>query len=75
MRNLAREADFGMKSRESDTVLRETLGKKLDGNKLAELQIFGAIHLAHAAAAGHGHDAISFGNDVAGGKTTATDWV
>ncbi len=34
MGNLASDANFGMKSRESGGVLREALGKKLDGDEL-----------------------------------------
>lgn len=75
MGNLARNADFGMKSRESGFILRERLGKKLDSHDLAELQIFGSVDLTHPTPAGDSHNAIALSNHLSRGKASSADGV
>jgi hypothetical protein len=75
MRDLSSDANFGMKARECRSILGESFGKKFYGDDLAELQIFGAIDFAHAAAARQGDNAVTFGDDLARGKAAAADGV
>jgi hypothetical protein len=66
MRNLARIANLGMKSRESGGILRELLGEKLHGDNLTELEILGAINFAHASPARQRHNTVTFRKDLPG---------
>jgi len=75
MGDLASDANFGMKSCKGGSILREDFGKKLDGDKLAECQVFSAVDFAHAAAACHGNDAVAAGDHLPGSKTAAADGV
>ena len=73
MGDVPRDADFGMKSREGAGVLRKRLRQEFDGDDLAELQIFGAIDLAHSSAPGECYDAITLGHDLPRYETPAPD--
>jgi hypothetical protein len=71
MGDLASDANFGMKSSEGGGVLGEDLGKKLDGDKLPECQVFGAVDFAHAAAACQGNDAVTAGDHLSRSESAA----
>jgi hypothetical protein len=75
MGDLASDTNFGMKSREGGGVLGEDLGKKLDSDKLAECQVFGAVDFAHAAAACHGNDAVAAGDHLSRSETAAAEGI
>ena len=75
MRNLASDANFGMKSREGGGILGEDLGKKLDGDELAECQIISAVDFAHAATAGHRDNAIAIGDHLSRSETAAAQGI
>jgi hypothetical protein len=75
MGDLAGDANLGMESRQSGSVLREALGQKFDGNQLPERQVFRAVDLAHTAAAGHSHNAVTFGNHLTRCEAPAADGI
>jgi hypothetical protein len=56
MGDLARRADFVVELREADGIVLEAVWQELQGDRLAEPQIVGAVHLAHAALAEHRDD-------------------
>ena len=75
MRHGSRDAHFRVKARERGRIFRHALWQKFDRDDLAQLQIFRAIHLAHAAASGERDDAIAIGDDLSGNEATAADRV
>src|SRR5262249_49058838 len=58
MRHLPRHAHFGVELRQPRRVAIHLLGQELQRDRLAELQVVGAIDLAHAAAPEPSDDAI-----------------
>ena len=75
MGNMARNSDFGMKSRQGSRIFGERLGQKFEGYDLAELQIFGAIDLTHSATTCQRNDAITIRNDLPGDETSAAEGI
>ena len=63
VRDLPREAHFGVELREADRVGLEGLGQELHGDGLAERQVVGAIDLSHAALTDPRHDSIASGEE------------
>ncbi len=57
--DLPREADLLVEAGERGAVPREGLRQELEGHRLAELQVVGAVHLAHPAAAEQAHHSIT----------------
>ena len=53
MRDLAGDADFAVEAFEQSRLLRRGFGQELQRHGLVELEVGGAIDLAHAAAADH----------------------
>jgi hypothetical protein len=51
MRDLPRHADLVVETGEELGIPLQRLGEELERNGLVELQVVGAVHLAHAAAA------------------------
>ncbi len=70
MRDLARRAQLVVKLRERGPFGRDAFRQKFQGDRLIERQIFGAVHLAHAALAEHCDQSIAAGDDGAGSETT-----
>jgi hypothetical protein len=66
MRDLARDADFVVKARQRFWIAGGFLGQKLKGDRLAKLQICGAIHLPHPARAQKTDDSVSIAEQCAG---------
>jgi hypothetical protein len=66
MRDGAGDADFVVKLREAPRIARQMIGQQLESDRLSELQIFGAVHLAHAAAPERRDDAKAAGEQRAG---------
>ena len=62
MRDLPRDADFIVESRQSIGIGRSGLGQKFQRDLLAQPKIGGAIYFAHAAAAEQSEDAIALGD-------------
>ncbi len=62
-----------MKPAQPHGVVGGTLRQKLEGDRLAQLQVVGTVHLAHAAAAETAHDAISLGEQGAGREAAVVD--
>ena len=75
MRDLPRDAHLRMEPRERAGVLGQAGRKKLDRHDLAELEVFGAIDFAHAAAAGECHDTIAVRDDLPGGEPAAANGI
>ncbi len=75
MRDLACDANLGVKTRQGGGILRKALGKKLDGDDLAERQIFRAIDFTHSTAASHGHNAIALGDYLSRREAPAADGI
>ena len=75
VRDLARGADLGEESVEALPVRRERARQELQRDGLAELQVVGAVHLAHAAAADQSDDAVALGEDRPGGEAAAFEHV
>ena len=75
MGDLARQADFGVELGEARGVAVERFGEELERDRLAELQVVGAIDLAHAAAAEPADDAVTAVEDRAGRKAAVVDRV
>ena len=57
--DLARVAHFVVKMRECGSIALQRGCEKFEGHGVAELEVFRAVDLAHAAAAQQGHDAIA----------------
>ena len=64
----ARDADLVVELREARRVVHQFIGKQLERDRLSELEILGAVDLAHAAAAERGDDAEAAGEEGAGGE-------
>jgi hypothetical protein len=75
MGDLARRADFVVELREADGIVLEAVGQELQGDRLAEPQIVGAVHLAHAALAEHRDDAIATVENRSGTEPSVRDRV
>ena len=75
MRHLARDAHFADEALAADRVAREIAREKLQRDRLAEFEVVGAVHLAHAAAAEQADDAIAIGEDRAGCEAADGDCV
>ena len=73
--DLSRHAHFTMKAGERSAVAQELIGKKLEGDGLAQLEIFGAVDLTHSALAEQTDDSISLAQDSAGNETRVVDRV
>jgi hypothetical protein len=59
MRDLPRHADFGVKLRQPRRIAVDVGGEKFQRDRLTELEIVGAIDLAHAAASEPLDDAVA----------------
>ncbi len=59
VRDLPRHADFGVELGQARRILVDVGRQELERDRLAELQVVGAIHLAHAAAAQALDDAVA----------------
>ena len=59
VRDLPREPDLGVEAREEALVRGDRLGQELQGDGLSELQVVGAVDLAHAALAEEPDDAVA----------------
>ena len=66
VRHLARDAQLVVELRELRVVGRDAFGQELQGDRLIERQVVGAIHLAHAAAAEQRDQPVAAGDDRAG---------
>ena len=66
VRDLAREAHLGVEAREERLVVRDRLRQELQGDGLAELQVVGAVDLAHPALAEEADDAVALAEHRAG---------
>ena len=75
MRDLAREADLGVKAREAAQRRATLLRQELERDRLAELQVIGAIDLAHPAFAQQADDAVAIREHGPGRKPAVADRV
>src|SRR5205085_5399894 len=66
VRHMARDADFAVKARQGRAVRRQAFGEQLQGDRLRELEVVGAVDFAHAAAAQQADDAVTPGEHRAG---------
>ena len=73
MRDLARDAHFAVESLEQPLIARGFLRQKLEGDRLTQHEVRGAIDLAHAAAAEESEDAIAAGQECAGDEAPFVD--
>src|ERR1017187_4877548 len=73
MGNLACDADFGVEARQHALIGSGLFGKELDGNGLRELEVVGAVDFAHAAAAQETQNAVTVGQEGAGGEAAFVD--
>jgi hypothetical protein len=64
-----------MEARQPIGAMRHVFRQELEGNRLAELQVFGSIDFAHAAAPDQANDAIAIGEHRAGNELRAVDRV
>ena len=64
----AGEADLGAHAVGEGRVCGDAGGEELDGDGLAQLEVVGAVDLAHSAAAEEGDDAVALGDGVARGE-------
>jgi hypothetical protein len=69
MRDLSGDSNFTMKARERRTVVKQSFWKKLQSNRLRELQIVCTIDFSHAAFAEQPYDTIARGQDCSGDET------
>src|SRR5689334_4341448 len=69
MRDLARNTHFAVKALQKLRMAGSGLRQKLQCDGLVEFEVVSAIHLAHAAFAGHAKHSIPFGQDCTGDKT------
>ena len=63
MRDLARDAHLGVEALEAVLLRSESPRQELQRDRLAELQVVGAVDLAHAAAAEQADDPVALGED------------
>ena len=75
VRDLPGDADLGVEAIEAILVLGQMPRQELERHGLTELQIVGAIDLAHAAAAEQADDPVALGEDRAGRETAGLDRV
>ena len=68
VRHLPRRAHFVVELREPHGIAREAFGQELQGDGLAEPQVVGAIHLAHAAPAQQAENPVAAVEHDAGGE-------
>jgi hypothetical protein len=61
VRDLARHPHFGVQLHQSRGIAIDRLGQELQRDRLSELQVIGAIDLAHTAAPEQRYDAIPGG--------------
>ncbi len=73
MRYLAGDAYFVMEAVEDGFVADHRVREKLQRDLLAEFQVGGAIHFAHAAVSDQLHDSVTVGNHLAGMKAAVID--
>ena len=69
MRDAPRGANFVAEARPKTFVPSRRFGQKLQRHRLAQRQVVGAIHLAHATLAEQSHDSVAAGQDRAWQKT------
>jgi hypothetical protein len=72
MRNLAGISHFSMKAGQSRPIVLQRGRKKLESYHVSQLEILGAIDLAHAAAAQKSYDPISFGENRPGHESSVS---
>ena len=75
VRNLPRDAHFAVEARQRRAVFGHRLGQELQRYRLPQLQVVGAIDLAHSAFPGQRHDAITVQQYGAGHKARAARWI
>src|SRR5687767_2947003 len=63
VRHLSRHAHFTMKTRQRRAVGEETIGQKLERDRLTELEVVGPIDLPHSAPSQQTNDAVAVGED------------
>ena len=68
VRYLPRHAHFGIELAPPTGALQPVRGQKLEGHALTELQVLGAIDLAHASAAEQRDHPVAISDQAAGGK-------
>ena len=73
VRHLPRHADFGVELRQPRRIAVDVGRQKLQRDRLAELQVVGAVHLAHAAAADAFDDAVAAAEERAGLEASVID--
>ena len=73
VRHLPRHAHFGVQLCQAGGIVIDSGGQKLERHRLAELQIVGAKHLAHAALAEAADDSVAAAEDVARLKSSVVD--
>ena len=71
VRDLARDAHVVVESCQRRRVGRRRCRQELQGDRLPERQVIGAIHLAHSTAAEEPDDAVTTGEDGARGSGRA----
>ena len=57
------DAHFVVELREARRIVRDVVGQELEGDRLSELEVVGAVDLAHAAAPERRDDAEAAGED------------
>src|ERR1700686_1383276 len=75
MRNLACNAYFRMEPRQCASILRQAGRQKLNRYDLAQLKVFGTVHLAHASAAGQRNHAIAVSNNLPGRESSTANGI
>ena len=75
MGDLPREPNFLVEARQPVGAMGDLLRQELESDGLAELQVVGAIDLAHAAAAQQADDAVAAGEHRAGNELRAVERV
>ena len=75
MRHLTRNADLAMKASQCPAISQETIGKKLERDRLAQFEIVGAIDFAHAAFAQQANDPITLGQNCARHEARIVDGI
>ena len=73
MRDLPRESNFLMEASQPVGAMRDVLGQELERHDLSEFQVFGSIHLAHAAPAHQADDPIAAGQHRARNELRAVE--
>jgi hypothetical protein len=73
VRDLPRHADFGVELAQPRGIPVDVGRQELQRDGLAELQVVGAVHLAHAAPAEPSDDAVAAAEERAGRETAVVD--